>query len=252
MDKNNCYICWEEGLKNNILIPSNICSCKSLYIHHKCFLKLEDKIKCSVCKNLFQEFTIKTNNKVFEYKKYGITESYNVNKNGNRTGLFQLKNYQNMVLLHCYFKNGFRHGLFKTYYHNGNLREKGYIYNCNKVGKYVKCYENGVISSIRRYKKGLKQGMQECYNENGTLVLRQNFKKDKLNGKSELFYSNGNIKYEVYYKDGIADGRIREWNIHGDIINDFNVKDGTYADDYSTRQKILFIVIFFAIFLFFV
>lgn len=250
MERNSCFICWDEDSKNNVFIPTNICKCKTTNIHKDCFLKLEDKIHCCICKGNFRDFKIVIDNKIFEYKSYGITEFYKVDKNGKKMGLYRMKNYENITILKCFFRNGIRHGMFERYYSNGHIKEKGYVYNSKREGKYKKWHSNGILSSVKKYKKGMKHGIQEIYNDQGILILKQNYINDKLNGKCEMFYPKGNIKYEIYFKDGVADGRVKEWNMQGDIVNDFVTKNKIYNNNYKFRILHIFYEFFLIFFSF--
>ena len=238
-----CYICLENHKDGDEFVQSN-CKCKNMKIHNECFLGLNDKNRCSVCKDKYQDFIVKFNNKIIKFRKHSITEHYSVNSSNRIEGLYMLKLYNYQIIVHCFYKDGIKNGFYQTFYINGKIEEFGYYVNGNKHGCHQKLYKNGNIKSITEYKNGIPHGFHIHYDENGNHIIKTSFYENKLNGKFKLYHPNGKKWISIRYKMDLIKENYKEWNELGTLIksNKKYLLDKYIVDNFQFIRLFLFII----------
>jgi len=229
-DKKTCYVCLEEDSNIQSFIPSQHCKCKNLDLHINCFMQLNSKYKCTICKSKYQDFRFKIDNKVIRYFKYGIVENYFVNSDGEKDGLYMLKIEDEEILVHCFYKKDIRDGLSQEFYRNKNAKEHGYYINGKKHGMYYKWFENRNLKEYREYKLGIPHGIQEFYQEDGKSVLSYNIVNKKLDGEFKVYHHNGKLWIESNFLSDMLDGDFKEWDKDGNLISSLKFENGTFVD----------------------
>lgn len=229
-DKKTCYVCLEEDSNLANFIPSQPCKCKNLDLHINCFMKLNSKYRCSICKDRYQDFRFKIGNKVIRYFKYGIVENYFINTEEKKDGLYILKIEEEEILVHCFYKEDIRDGLSQEFYRNGNAKEHGYYVNGKRHGMHYKWFENRNLKEYREFKLGIPQGIQEFYQENGNSVLSYNIIDNKLDGNFKVYHLNGKIWIDSNFLCDMLDGDFKEYDDKGNLINSLKFERGTFID----------------------
>jgi E3 ubiquitin-protein ligase DOA10 len=115
-----CYICYEEESKDNKFLKPNICKCKNIRIHKKCFTRVQKNTQCSICKNNYDSIYAKIDKKVIKIFSFGYYEKYTVNKKNKIIGLYTSYYPNNTIFVHTLYKNGKKHGYSQVFYPNGN------------------------------------------------------------------------------------------------------------------------------------
>ena len=232
----NCYICWEEEIKDKKFLPNTICKCKSLRIHKNCFLKLSEKSKCSICKKEYEDIKIQKKDRVLNLRKGGMIEEFIVDNYGRKNGVYKCFYPTRDIFIYCYFNSGLRHGLFRMYYPNMKLKEMGYFEHGNRYGEHLKYYSNGSIMEVINYNEDILDGSYEFYDSEG-MILMKGYNKDGVpHNKFILFHSNGKKWLEANYRKGVLHGRSKEWNYNGDLLYDVEYKNNEYIH-YKEKEK---------------
>jgi antitoxin component YwqK of YwqJK toxin-antitoxin module len=222
-----CYICWEEELDTNKFLINKICKCKSLRIHAKCFLKLNEKLHCSVCKEDYENIKVQNENKVLQIHK-GIREEYSIDKYGRKHGTYKSFYPNGSIFIYCYFVSGLRHGLFRMFHLNAGIKELGNFEYGNKEDEYLKFYDNGNIMEKIYYELDELNGVHEFYDKEGTLLMICHYKNGLPHKKLILYHSNGKKWIESDYKKGVLHGRVKEWNANGILLYDVDYENDEY------------------------
>lgn len=120
-----CYICYQEESDDNIFVKEDICKCKGTNrIHTKCFQKLQNQTKCSICNTYFENL-----DEVCEYEdglrvisrvdEYGIKHRYTINKEQKIHGKYYIYYTNGNVWEKQTYVNGIRHGVQWIYSPDG-------------------------------------------------------------------------------------------------------------------------------------
>lgn len=130
----------------------------------------------------------------YEYRKKG----------GVFDGVFRQWEYNETLVLECYFKDGKEHGEYKRWNTRGNMTKKCY-YNEGKLeGEYIvwyDWYDNKIYS-------------------------QENYKDGKLEGECKVWHDNGQLKHLYYCENGKREGEFLTWNIEGKIVYKSYYKQG--------------------------
>lgn len=227
MENEACYICWEEESNENKFLPNQICKCKSLKLHIKCFIKLEEKLHCSVCKEDYENIKIQKENKIFKIHKR-IREEYTVNSFGVKHGTYKSFYPTGSIFIYCYFNNGLRHGLFRMFHLNMEIKELGYFKYGNKEGEHLRYYDNGNIMEQIYYEFGELNGPHIFYDTEGKFLMNGYYRDSLPHNKLILYHPNGKKWLESHYKNGILHGRVKEWNPNGTLLYDVDYENNEY------------------------
>jgi antitoxin component YwqK of YwqJK toxin-antitoxin module len=231
-----CYVCYEEETKCEKFIKPNICKCKNLRIHKKCFMSLQSHTLCSVCKIFYDNIRVKVNNKIIVIYNFGYCEKYNVNKKDKITGLYRSYYPNGQLYIHCFYKNGKKHGYTQIFYPNGNLKEFCF-YNQDLMNrKCYKYYDNDIMKECFECKDGLLQGTYIQKYRNGNIKYIIKFKNNNISTLSH-FYPNGTLCLRCNYKDGLLHGRYKKVNIDYTLICDNVYNNGEFVKTYKENQS---------------
>jgi len=131
MQKDFCYICYEEESTNNKFLPLDSCQCSQANrIHEKCQSLLNDKYRCCICKSFYK----------------------NIKDRKTENGLQIISEFDNLGFLHEYTinSNGKKHGYHKIWYHNGNLWEENhYIDGVREGNQKLYSFKGDVFREIK-------------------------------------------------------------------------------------------------------
>jgi len=112
------------------------------------------------------------------------------------TGVFRLKNEDQVVLWERTIKNGTRHGKEILRNSKGQIIMEAMFDHNELHGQYLRWHENGTKASDGHYTHGLENG-----------VFMQ-------------WHKNGQLKIESTYHNGLLEGRRREWTENGALLAD--------------------------------
>jgi antitoxin component YwqK of YwqJK toxin-antitoxin module len=230
-----CYICYEEETKHEKFIRPNICKCKNLRIHKKCFIKLQSNALCSVCKNFYDTISLKIDRKVNINYTFGYCEKYNVNRKGKITGLYKSYYPNGQIYIHTFYKNGKKHGCSQIFYSNGNLKEFGFYNEDLLNGKYYKYYDNNIMEEISEYKNGILEGTCMQKYRNGKIKYAMQFKNNKLCTLVHL-YPNESLHLRCTYKNELLDGNYTKYDEKYTLIYDNVYKNGEFLKIYKEKK----------------
>ncbi len=162
-------------------------------------------------------------------------------------------------------KNGEREGVWEKYYDNNRLRYRGTFKNGKEVGTFkyysaassdhpviikefeadsdiaeVKFYtEAGVLESEGQMKGKDRVGKWIFYHTDGKSIMsEENYVNGKLEGPYKTYFPDGTPTEIASYKNGLLDGNYKKYAIKGHLIYDFNYKNGKLnglATYYSRR-----------------
>lgn len=162
-------------------------------------------------------------------------------------------------------KNGEREGVWEKYYDNNRLRYRGTFKSGKEVGTFkyysaassdhpviikefdansdladVKFYtEAGVLESEGQMKGKDRVGKWIFYHTDGKSVMsEENYVNGKLDGTYKTYFQDGSPTEIANYKNGLLDGNYKKYAIKGHLIYDFNYKNGKLnglATYYSRR-----------------
>jgi antitoxin component YwqK of YwqJK toxin-antitoxin module len=233
----NCYICWEEESNDKKFLSKNICKCKSLRIHSKCFLKLTEKSKCSVCKEEYEDVKIQIKDKVLNIRKGGMIEDYSVDKYNRKHGCYKCFYPNGNIFIYCYYNRGLRDDLFRMYYPNMELKEMGYFDHGNRYGEHLKYYSNGNIMEVVNYEEDILYGSYEFYDKQGVLLVKGYNRNGVPHNTFTLYHSNGKKWLETNYKKGVLHGRSKEWNQNGELLYDMDYENDEYIGKHEQKEN---------------
>lgn len=227
-----CYICLEEKeYKKNKFLPDNICNCKNLKIHQQCFYKLENKFRCSVCKEKYKNIKIVENRNVLRITNEGFMHLYKYNRKNNISGKYLLYYPDGNLCVNASYQNGKLHGQYYMLYQDRKIREIA-LYNLGGREKiYSKWYSNGMLEEVIEYKKGKINGKYETFDESGNISSQISFKEDKFDGSFKLYHSNGRIYKESIMKENKYNGRSKEWDNNGILKKDLEYDNNVLVKD---------------------
>jgi antitoxin component YwqK of YwqJK toxin-antitoxin module len=254
MEEDWCYICMENENQEYKFLQNGICQCKNMKIHNKCFFLLKEKYKCSVCKSVYENFTVKQDNKLLIFRKYGITEQYYVNQSDRKEGLYILKLYDSRILLHCFYKDGVRNGLYQEFYQNTQIKNFGYYIEGRKHGIHLCWYPDNKLKYSCEYFYGIPNGIHNWYSIEEIPIIESTFDKGKLNGLFTLYHPNGNFWIKSNFKSDLQDGIFKEYNQEGLLVNDLIFKDDKFislGSYFSTINNLIKYQDFIRLFFFF-
>lgn len=127
----------------------------------------------------------------YEYRKKG----------GVFDGVFRQWEYNETLVLECYFKDGKEHGEYKRWNTRGEMAKKCY-YNEGKLeGEYICWYDNKIYS-------------------------QENYKDGKLEGECKAWHDNGQLKRLYHCENGKREGELVSWNKEGELVYKSNYKNG--------------------------
>ena len=113
------------------------------------------------------------------YANGKIEEHYTAVK-GKKTGLYEKRSMDGIILVKCSYKNGEYDGIYEEYYPSGKIKE------------------------IRGYKNGKREGPSKSYAEDGRVLESANYQDDKLDGPYERRDSDGCLIKKCTYRNGYA------------------------------------------------
>ena len=137
MENNICYVCHDGECESDKFLPTNICCCSlSNRIHERCYSLLNNKYKCSICKNFYKNIEQLTTDDglriISEFDNLGFQHEYTLNSNDRK------------------------HGYHKIWYHNGNLWEENYYVDGAKQGIQKLYSFNGQLYRELQYNDGIR------------------------------------------------------------------------------------------------
>ena len=116
-------------------------------------------------------------------------------------GVFRQWEYNETLVLECYFKDGKEHGEYKRCNPRGEMTKKCY-YNEGKLeGEYTVWYDNKIYS-------------------------QENYKDGKLEGECKVWHDNGQLKNLYKCENGKREGELLSWNNKGELVYKSNYKQG--------------------------
>jgi hypothetical protein len=122
-------------------------------------------------------------------------ETYHIDLNGQKIGLYERKNSAGIVIETGTYKDDLKEGLFE--YCNNGRTQMGSYRKDKKIGRWVTYFENGVMARCGWYKDNVPDGIWSFYDRNGTLIKEGSY----VMGKKEGIWKK-DIKKE-YYLNGI-------------------------------------------------
>ena len=228
-----CYICLEEKeYKKNKFLPNNICNCKNLKIHQNCFYKLENKFRCSVCKENYKNIKIVKDKNVLRISDEGFMHLYRYNRKHNISGKYLMYYPNGNLCVSASYQNGKLHGQYYMLYLDGKIKEIG-LYLLGKREKlYSKWYINGMLDEVIEYKNGEIHGKYENFDEQGNMLSKVSFKEGMFDGNCVLYHSNGRIYKESIMKENKYHGRSKEWDSNGILKKDSEYNNNVLVKDF--------------------
>ena len=128
-----CYICYEKETEDNNFAHNDICKCKGTNrIHIKCFQKLINQNKCSICRTFFnisEELIEKENGLrvIREIDDLGFFHKYTINNLKQRHGNYNIYYLNGNIWEEQKYENGLKNGIQKLYSNKGDCFEKVYV-----------------------------------------------------------------------------------------------------------------------------
>ena len=165
---------------------------------------------------------------IIRYYNNNIIECvYNVDKNGNKQGLYERYHENGQLDIKCTYKDGEYDGLYESYYENGQPCKKCTYKDGEYNGPEELYYENGQLYIKSIHKDGKPEGQYEVYYDNGQLKEKCSYKNGKLDGPYKMFWDNAQLCIECSYKDGkIIDGTYRLYHKSGKTVKKAVDKSG--------------------------
>lgn len=114
-------------------------------------------------------------------------------------------------------KDGQKHGVYKRYYPEGVLAETSHFVNGVENGERKIYFPNGNLEYSLTNKNGLVEGKKMVYYDTGELLIDSEYKESKVVGKFIKYYKNGNIIEEVTFVDDLENGPFKEYYEDGTI-----------------------------------
>ena len=140
---------------------------------------------------------------IIRYYNNNIIECvYNVDKNGNKQGLYERYHENGQLDIKCTYKDGRKEGVYEEYHENGRLKEKSFYKNERKEGLFEEYYENGILKKRCTYKAGKTEGIYEEYHEGGQLYKKCFYKNAQKHGQSVIYSENESMISNCVFKNG--------------------------------------------------
>ena len=170
-----------------------------------------------------------------EQKQYfdngNLKSSGQINKNGNRTGEWNIYYENGQLKLVGKHLDGKLVGEWKSYYDNGQLNSILKFVDGKAVGESKYYHENGDLKGIGNYQNGEQVGEWKYYHENGDLQGIGNYQNGEQVGKLTYHYKNGQLNSIFNYNQGMDTVEIRSYHENGQL---FGI--GKYVDNKKTAQ----------------
>ncbi|MBR6412769.1 MAG: hypothetical protein IKS41_06400, partial [Alphaproteobacteria bacterium] len=122
------------------------------------------------------------NGEFTSYHENGKVEEHYHAVMGKKTGLYEKRSQEGIILERCSYKDGELDGTFEEYYPSGKVK--------------MTC----------AYKDGKKEGPSKCYAEDGRVLESANYKDGELDGPYEKRDRNGCLLKKCTYRDGYPSG----------------------------------------------
>lgn len=125
-------------------------------------------------------------------------------------------------------KEGNRIGLWKKEYPNGKMRYTGTFNDGKEVGtfKFYKNTSSNLPHIVKEYVPGTNEAMVKFYNYDGKLKTKGKMIGKEREGAWIYYFTNGNIFSEEFYRNGKLDGVVKNYYSNKNLTEETVYKDG--------------------------
>lgn len=131
-----------------------------------------------------------------------VLESFEVNDEGQKHGVFKTFNESGIITEEAEYANGKLNGYRRLYRPNGKIEIEEHYQQDVSHGPYTVYYESGAKEISTDYDQGKMNGILHRYFESGKIMEEVKMENNEENGPFKEYYENGNIQWEGTYLNG--------------------------------------------------
>ena len=152
---------------------------------------------------------------------------------GKKDGLWKFWNESGLLTFSQEYKNGKLNGWEKGFYKNGNLKFQA-PYTNGKIEGMVSWYDvYGIRAGESIFVNNTKQGTGKNFYASGKIKDSLSYENGEISGPYLSYYPDGKIKERAFYKNGVLDGDYIGYYDNGNISFLGNYNEGKLEGEWS-------------------